>query len=179
MIRSHPRTKLAVVDTNVLLVANKKQEDASPDCIRTCARRLREICQNGHVVVDDRQRIFNEYRNKTLRIKDKGQREAGDEFVLWIITNLWNPARCTQVPLTPTPEDEENFVEFPKAASLKAFDRSDRVFVAVANAHQDRPPILAACDTDYWKCREGFEASGIKIEFLCKADVARLAKQQE
>lgn len=164
---------LSVVDTNVILVANKQNGDASVDCVQTCARRLREICKNGHVVVDDMGRIFGEYRNKTL--KHKGQREAGDEFVLWMISNLWNPDRCTQVQITPTSEDEQDFKEFPAHAGLRSFDRSDRVFVAVANVHRDRPPILAACDTDYWKCREGFSASGITINFLCEADVRELA----
>lgn len=172
------RARLAIIDTNVLLVANKKQIDASPECIQSCALRLKEICKNGHVVVDDLHRIFGEYRKKTLKEKNTGQREAGDEFVLWMITNLWNPSRCTQIHITPTAEDNENFEEFPKVASLTAFDRSDRVFVAVANAHLEHPPIIAACDTDYWKCRNGFEEAGLTIDFLCEADVAKLADQK-
>jgi len=164
-----------VVDTNVVLVANKIFPDASAECIQTCAQRLREICTGGHVVVDDLMRIFTEYRNKTLT--RKGQREAGDEFVLWMITNLWNPVRCTQVAITPK-EDEQDFEEFPDHPDLADFDRSDRVFVAVANAHPAKPPILAACDTDHWKCRDAFSECGIPIEFLCEADVRLLAERQ-
>ena len=66
---------ICVVDTNVVLVANKQFNGASAACIQTCARRLREICSGGHLAVDDAHRIFNEYRNKTL--KRQGQREAG------------------------------------------------------------------------------------------------------
>ncbi len=168
--------KICVVDTNVVLVANKQFNGASADCIQTCARRLREICSNGLLVVDDAQRIFNEYRNKTL--KRKGQREAGDEFVLWLITNLWNPARCAQVKLSPKSQDEQDFDEFPNHPGLCTFDRSDRVFVAVANAHSERPPILAACDTDYWQCRDGLAACDITVDFLCENDVQRLAAQK-
>ena len=176
MSRARARSNLVVVDTNVLLVANKNHEKASPECVQACARTLNEIRISGHVVVDSLQRIVTEYRNKTLR--DKGQREAGDEFVLWMLTNLWNKARCTQVGLTPTPEDEQNFEEFPRSASLASFDRSDRVFVAVANAHPRKPPIVAACDTDYWKCRKGFSENGITIDFLCEADVIKFAAEK-
>ena len=165
-----------VVDTNVVLVANQASDDASPDCIQTCARRLGEICRGGHVVVDDLGRIFNEYRNKTL--KNNKQRGAGDEFVLWMISNLWNAARCTQVKLTPKPDDNQDFNEFPDHPGLENFDRSDRVFVAVANAHKAHPPILAACDTDHWNFRESLQECGIPIVFLCEADVRRLAERK-
>lgn len=167
---------VSVVDTNVVLVANKQFNGASAGCVQTCVRRLREICSGGHLAVDDAQRIFNEYRNKTL--KRKGQREAGDEFVLWLITNLWNAARFTQVKLSPKQQDDQDFEEFPNHPGLCAFDRSDRVFVAVANAHPGHPPILAACDTDHWQYRGVLAECGIVLDFLCEADVRQLAKQK-
>lgn len=125
--------------------------------------------------MDDLGRIFDEYRNKTLT--GNGQRLAGDEFVLWVITNQWNPQRCTRVPLTPK-EDEQDFEEFPDHQDLARFDRSDRVFVATANAHPDKPPILSACDTDYWNCRQVFADCGISIDFLCEDDVRHLAERK-
>jgi hypothetical protein len=170
------RETICVVDTNVVLVANKKSNDASLECIQNCVRRLGRICSSGHVAVDDGMRIFNEYRNKTL--KSNGQREAGDEFVLWMMTNLWNQQRCTQVKLTPKQQDENDFEEFPNHTGLKGFDRSDRVFVAVANAHPGHPPILAACDTDHWLCREALGECGIAMDFLCENDVRRLAERK-
>ena len=170
------RAATCIVDTNVVLVANKQFKEASPGCVQNCVRRLRETCGNGHLAVDDAQRIFNEYRNKTL--KRPGQREAGDEFVLWVITNLWNSERCTQVKLTPKPQDDQDFNEFPNHAGLRDFDRSDRVFVAVANAHPERPPILAACDTDHWQYRHALAECDIAVQFLCEDDIRRLAKQK-
>lgn len=165
-----------VVDTNVILVANKHCADASPGCVQTCVRRLLEIRSRGHIAVDDAMRIFDEYQHKTL--KRKGQREAGDEFVLWVIDHLWNPQRCTQVALTPKPEDDQDFDEFPDHPELRTFDRSDRVFVAVANAHAQHPPILAACDTDYWQYRSVLARCGIAVDFLCEEDVRHLAKRK-
>jgi hypothetical protein len=92
-----------------------------------------------------------------------------------MITNLWNSSRCTQVKLTPKHGDNEEFEEFPDHPGLRTFDRSDRVFVAVANAHPTHPPILAACDTDYWQHRDALGACGIIVDFLCQDDVRRLA----
>jgi hypothetical protein len=109
-------------------------------------------------------------------VKRKGQREAGDEFVLWIITNLWNAQRCTQVRLTPKREDKGDFDEFPVHINLQTFDRSDRVFVSVANAHSAHPPILVACDTDYWLFRDILRECHITVDFLCEDDVSRIAK---
>ena len=169
--------KVCVVDTNVVLVANKEFKGASAGCIQSCVRTLRDICVNGHLAVDDAERIFDEYRNKTLRER-KGQREAGDEFVLWVITNLWNAERCTRVKLTPKPRDDLDFDEFPNHTGLLTFDRSDRVFVAVANAHPARPPIHAACDTDHWQYRNVLAECGITIHFLCEEDVRAIAKQK-
>jgi hypothetical protein len=164
---------ISIVDTNVVLVANKQCGDASPDCIQSCVRRLLEIRSSGHIAVDDAMCIFSEYRNKTLR--RRGQREAGDEFVLWMITNLWNSSRCTQVKLTAKQGSDGDFNEFPDHPALRTFDRSDRVFVAVANAHSEHPPILAACDTDYWQHRDALGVCGIAMNFLCQDDVRRLA----
>lgn len=167
---------VCIVDTNVVLVANKQFNGASAGCVQTCVRRLLEIRSGGHLAVDDALLIFNEYRNKTL--KRRGQREAGDEFVLWVITNLWNSLRCTQVKLTPKHGDDGGFDEFPNHPGLRTFDRSDRVFVAVANAHPEHPPILAACDTDHWQYRNVLAECGIPVDFLCEDDVRRLAEQK-
>ena len=37
----------AVIDTNVLLVANEQHADVSPDCVAACVRRLVEMQAHG------------------------------------------------------------------------------------------------------------------------------------
>ncbi len=162
-----------VIDTNVLLAANKDARDqVSLECAAKCAKVLNDIRRFGHVVVDNLRRIVSEYQNKTLK---KGrQREAGDEFLLWLLQNLWVKERCTQVPVTSKQEDDLDFEEFPDTDGLRRFDRSDRVFVAVANAHNPKAPILQACDSDYWDAWEHLAACGIHIEFLCPDDMKRI-----
>jgi hypothetical protein len=165
-----------VVDTNVIIVANKGAKHVSPDCVKNCAQRLNLIKNEGHIVLDAGHQIFNEYRNKTLR--RKGQREVGDEFVLWVISNMWNPTKCTQVRLTPKNSDNADFHEFPNHVALADFDRSDRVFVAVANAHETKPPLCVACDTDHWNCRVALADCGITVDFLCPSEIEVMAKRK-
>ena len=55
----------AVIDTNVLLVANGQHDDASPECVVECVQRLQAMQREGIVVVDDGYRILGEYQNKT------------------------------------------------------------------------------------------------------------------
>lgn len=164
--------KPCVVDTNVLIAANKEASQVSAQGAAECAKTLNTIKQGGHVVVDNLRQIISEYSNKSLK---KGrQREAGDEFLLWLLQNLWVSEKCTQVPVTPKQEDELDFAEFPDTDGLRCFDRSDRVFVAVANAHKPKVPILQACDSDYWDAHEDLVACGIHIEFLCPDDMQRI-----
>ena len=74
----------AVIDTNVLLVANGRHDDVSPDCVIECTRRLQALQQQGVVVIDDAHRIVGEYRHKTSPNSPKG---VGDVFLKWLLQN--------------------------------------------------------------------------------------------
>ncbi|MCL4861820.1 MAG: hypothetical protein KJZ93_20550 [Caldilineaceae bacterium] len=155
-----------VVDTNVIAVANHMADQASPSCRSICVRELREIERSHTVVLDDQWRILQEYKSYWRRI---GQPQVGDRFVLWALRNVNNRARCELIAITPVlhSEDGNDFVEFPQDPDLANFDRSDRKFVAVTLAHPERPPILNAVDTDWWRHRSAFERCGVIIHFLC------------
>jgi len=131
-----------VVDTNVILVANGQHQDVSEGCVASCATRLHGIVQDGRVAIDDRYRILNEYQNKTA---PHVGRRPGDAFVKWLLRNNANPSRCDQVALVEHPD--RGFESFPDDARLAGFDPPDRVFVAVAAMHGERPPIMQAADS--------------------------------
>jgi len=159
-----------LVDTNVGVAANS-QSDASEECDLACIQTLREITERGHLVLDDIGLIFDEYRrNMSLR----GQPGVGDAFMMWVMNNQYNEERCTRVPITP---DNGSFNEFPEDEALHNFDPSDRKFVAVAVAHGQNPPILVACDTDFWNARDDLAAAGIQVEFLCPVDIQAMAER--
>lgn len=155
----------AVIDTNVLLVANGQHADVSPDCVAECVRRLQTIQQSAIVVIDDGYRILGEYQHKTSLNPPKG---VGDVFLKWLLRAAGNPARVERVPLTETAEN--CFSEFPDPALEPSFDAPDRKFAAVAHAHPDKPPIWQAADCKWLDWWPALRAKGVRVEFLCPDD---------
>ena len=55
-----------VVDTNVVVVANGKSQQASASCVTTCIERLQQIIVGEmKLVLDDNWRILGEYIQKS------------------------------------------------------------------------------------------------------------------
>jgi hypothetical protein len=156
----------AVIDTNVLLVANGQHTDVSPECVITCVARLQAMEKAGVTVIDDGYRILREYGHKTRTHPPKG---VGDVFLKWLLRNVGNPLRVEQVPLTELAENE--FVEFPDATLQSSFDAPDRKFAAVAHAHADKPPIWQAADCKWLDWWSALHPKGVRVEFLCPEDV--------
>ncbi len=127
----------AVIDTNVLLVANGQHADVSEDCVVACVKRLQAMQQAGVTVIDDGFLILGEYQHKTQLNPPKG---VGDVFLKWLLRQSGNSARVQQVTLTETAPD--CFAQFPDAALELIFDPPDRKFAAVAYAH---PVVCIEC----------------------------------
>ena len=153
-----------VIDTNVIVVTNGKSVQASNGCVMNCMEKLMAIKENGIVVIDDQWRIVKEYKNN---MNESGQPGFGDAFLRWLLTNTANPSRCQQMRITSKNREDNDFQEFPNDSGLQGFDPGDRKFIAVANAHPQKPPVLQAVDLKWWKYRDIFKNHGITIEFLC------------
>lgn len=162
---------VCLVDTGVPLVANGQAQQASPACVIACTNALLDVTRQGGLVLDSLGEIFQEYQQKLLRA---GQRGPGDEFLLWVITNQWNAAKCHRVTLTRASPDPPFYAEFPPEPALAKFDPSDCKFVAAANAHPRRPPILVSVDTDWAIAKDALGAVGIQVEEMCPADLRTL-----
>ena len=67
-----------------------------------------------------------------------------------------------------------DFKEFPSDTRLNNFDPDDRMFIAVANAHPDHPPILQALDSEWWGFKDVLDECGITVDFLCPDDIEAL-----
>ena len=155
-----------VVDTNVPIVANGNSPQAGEDLVEMCIDALLTITKEGGLVIDSDGRIFEEYRwNLSL----SGQPGTGDLFMKWVHDHQWQPEFCERRDITCLDEVEQKFAEFPDAAGLEDFDRSDRKFVAVANAGDEKRPILEAVDFKWWGWREALTAVGIQVVFLDEA----------
>ena len=163
----------AVIDTNVLLVANGQHDDVSPECVTECVHRLMAMQDHGVTVIDDGYRILGEYQHKTQLNPPKG---VGDVFLKALLRNVGNPARVETVTITETGTDE--FAEFPDPALQPSFDAPDRKFAAVANAHPDQPPVWQAADCKWLDWWPALLAQGVSIDFLCPEDARRFYKKK-
>ncbi len=163
-----------VIDTNVILIANRQHEGVSEDCILACVRRLDEIRKSGRVAIDDGFRIIKEYQNKT---EPNAGRRDGDAFVRWLFKNMASPERCDQVHLTEHPQ--RGFASFPADDLLANFDDADRKFVAVAAAHGEKPPIIQASDSKWLGWTEPLASHGIVVEYVCTKDIQTFADNKK
>jgi hypothetical protein len=169
------RPTRCVVDTNVATTANQANQAASMSCVAASARALQSVMISGHVFIDDGGRIVAEYR---ARLSARGQPGPGDAFLKWLLTHEWGGQRVTRVPLTARGEDPDDFHELPSPPKGVRYDASDRKFLAVAAAHEERPPILQSFDSKWWGWRAALEKSGVSIHFLCKEEIAEKHRQK-
>lgn len=164
-----------IVDTNVIGIANGKHKHATTECIESCQQRLREILsQHKIVVVDNRQRILNEYKKYVDLSTQKG---IGDVFVKTLLRNQGNPKICKLAYITPLKGNGTDFQEFPTDSALCGFDPDDRKFIAVALAYQldagQVPTILLAIDRGWLQFKNALARHGVTVDLICKKDIQR------
>jgi hypothetical protein len=152
-----------VIDTNVPKIANHAIQ-SDPDshipckCILACIEAIEHVKGNQGLVLDEGDEIYNEYRQQ---LSMKGQPGVGDCFMKWVHDKRFSFQR---VAIT---KNGDSYNEFPIHADLNNFDRSDRKFIAVANAHADKPPVLQAADSKWWGWKDALKDVGITVQFLC------------
>ena len=165
-----------VFDTNVPKTANlainpRSIPDMLTKCVQACVAAVEHVVKKGGLVVDNGEEIFTEYRNN---LSMSGQPGVGDHFMKWVHDNRWKFPQEDRVTIT---SKSDSYSEFPIHDGLSDFDISDRKFVAVANAHTAKPPIIQATDSKWWGWKDTLEEVGITVEFLCSSYVE--AKYQE
>jgi hypothetical protein len=160
---------MVVIDTNVPIAASERSTQASAECVLACQAAILEVLEDRQrLALDDGGLIIREYRQNLC---PSGQPGLGDQFLKWVLTNWANTERCELVPITVKAEVPADFDEFPEVAGLEDFDLSDRKFVAVANAHPEKPPILQGLDSKWWGWREALASAGITVQFVCETEV--------
>ncbi|NLF24627.1 MAG: hypothetical protein GX589_03100 [Deltaproteobacteria bacterium] len=162
--------KKCLVDTNVPKTANYALcPDEIPeklrDCVKVCITAIKHVITERGLIIDAGNEIFDEYRRQ---LSMKGQPGIGDRFVKWVHDNRWKLPDDHRVTIN---RIGDSYKEFPTHGNLNNFDRSDRKFVAVANAHPEKPPILQATDSKWWGWKNALNNVGITVHFLCQAYV--------
>jgi len=158
--------KKYVIDTNVPIIANsatQAETDITPQCILECVRHIKLVTKTGGLVLDADGEIFEEYI-KQRHLSLSGQSGQGNIFLKWVSDNQWNPAKVTRIKIH---KQRGGYKEFPKHPHLRKMDPSDRKFVAVSNAHPNKPAILQATDSKWWGWKDALQEEGIEVHFLC------------
>lgn len=168
-----------IIDTNVLVVANGKAAapQAKKKCVILCRARLAEILRESEkILLDDKKRIIQEYKNN-LNAKGRGH---GDRFWQELVRIMWRQGgeqeKVIRVRITPLAGNGTDFEEFPNDdASLKNFHKKDRKFVAVALAYQrnngQEAPILKAEDSGWEEFQEALAVHGVQVDSICQEDI--------
>ena len=154
--------KKCVVDTNVPVVSNlakhpDPKSDINEDSILKCIEAIESVKNNNALVLDSDDIIFNQYR-KNFDNNRYGNFGVGDYFYLWVRDNLYSFPAEDRVIVT---KNGDTFNEFPKNEELKNFDPSDKIFIAVANKHKNKPPVLQGVDSKWWGYKDILESIGI------------------
>ena len=151
----------AVVDTNVLVVANGRNTNAAPACREASIRALMALLADGVIVLDVAKAILKEYREYC---SPSGQPGVGDRFFYEVLMRYDGKVLRVDLPIN----DEGQYTHFPTDPELSGFDRSDRKFAAAARV--GRAPVLNATDTDWHDFADPLARHGIKVRFLCGED---------
>ena len=164
------RMKAAVIETNIIVVANMQSSHVSPECVVACVDALEHVKNSMVVVVDAGMHIFEEYFRHANR---SGQPGMGDEFAKWLWDNQGYTEHCELVVIKPTGIDQQDFAEFPADPELSEFDPNDKKFVAVALASKNRPSILNATDSDWMIYRSTLKRNKVNVKCLCPNDIKK------
>lgn len=163
-------TKHWVVDTNVLVSANGRDTHASPECQLRCAEFLQAVIKGDIVVLDDDDKILNEYNTY---INFGGEPGIGDYFFRYLFNHKYDQNRVILVHVIALPNG--SYEEFPDDLELNGFDIDDHKYVAVSIAHSNKSSgdteIAVALDSD-WSNYHQILSQYVGIQFLCPEHVA-------
>lgn len=101
-------------------------------------------------------------------------------FYLWVAKHCKNPEFCDRVELTALNAERTEFHEFPKVPDelRQQIDPADRKFIAVANAHRDKPAIVEAADSKWIGWEDGLAKAGLRIEYINRSFLERLYERK-
>jgi hypothetical protein len=152
--------KWAVVDTNVLVVAEGRQTHAAAPCRETSAQELLRIRDTRSLVLDTSWQILGEYQGSLTDCA--GEPGPGQLFYNWAVST--GDHRSVNIASHPL----RGFKAFPSDPRLETFDRDDRKFVAATIVSgKTRTRIVNAVDSDYSHHRKVLEEVGIVVQEIC------------
>lgn len=159
-----------VVDTNVAIVANRRETHADKQCQLACVEKLEWLVAQGIIAIDDRRTILNEY-GKHLQFS--GVPGAGDMFYKFLLNHQYRAERVRLVAVTPSEDGRKGFEELPE----NTFDPSDRKFLAVAVVA--KAVVVNATDSDWDEHATLMEELGVTVSQLCPDYASKRTRRKQ
>ena len=159
-----------IIDTNVQLLAGTPVSEIPDDqveCAQCCIKFINSFIDSpdSKLVLDTGSRVLKEY--KQVFKKFHGERSLATEFFNWVCRYLTS-AISEDDYICLNEVNENCFKEYPPHENLKNFDPPDRKFIALANAHKEKPPIIEGADSKWWSIKDSLLECGISVSFLCE-----------
>lgn len=158
------KTKI-IIDTNVPVKAATPINDCPSSELgvqKKCMEFINEfvISDRYCLVLDCRYEILREYERNISKTSS-----MGIVFRRWLYTYIGQSVLSEDF-VALNPNEVSTYDSFPLTEETKGFDISDRKFVALANAHPEKPPIIEGTDGKWIGYENAFSKYGIKICFL-------------
>ena len=152
-----------ILDTNVPVKAATAPNMCPSDELsvqRKCMEYVNSlITGTTKLVLDVDYEIIREYRNNI----DKSS-NMGILFLKWLDQYL---GKIDMDDLLKLKKDKSGEYEsYPLDEETKDFDSSDKKFIALANLHPEKPPIIEGTDGKWWGYIAAFKKYGIRVYFL-------------
>lgn len=165
-----------ILDTNVPVKASVLPESCCVNELvmqKKCMEYINDLVnsKDSKIVLDMDFEILNEYRNN---VSDKSN--MGKIFFRWLYNYYSHIQPEDNIKLV---KDEcGKYLKFPYDKDTKSFDESDKKFIALANAHREKPPIVEAADGKWLGYEEAFAKYGITIEFIDRDYAQKMYEQK-
>ncbi len=163
-----------IVDTNALLVASERHDEASDQCQQNCAQFLQRVRRNVYcVVLDANGDALNEYV-RYARSRQSGDVDALSLFLRHLSRNWSHPGRVRVVQLHMVENGNNDYIGWPLDEELANFDPNDRKWLMIALVFQQETdqiaPITYAIERDWDDYRDALTRHGVALDHLCAAD---------
>lgn len=155
--------KNCIVDTNVIVIANRQNEKACLSCVDACIEFIIDARANKSILLDSNNEIRAEYAGA---LNQGRPYQLGAQFLMHIYQHQFNENFVQIVHLAL--DDDGTCSAFPKVPELETFDLSDRKFAALSKV--TGVPVTNAVDSDWVESLAALQGHGIEVEFLCGSD---------
>ncbi len=147
-----------VVDTNVAVVANGRDNDVDISCQLSCVNKIGSLMKNGTIAVDDAGKILSEYQRQ---LNFSGEPGVGDAFFKYVFNYQYERRRVRRVAVELSSDEHKGYEVLP----VNSLDPSDRKFLAVAKV--SGAVIVNATDSDWNEQQALTQTLGVAVEQLC------------